>query len=217
MYPTAIRLSKASRRPLTPKRGNKDYYKGTRQAALPGGLRTGPPGKHIIGGKGSYRLLDTNVRVFVAPPFEHVRDSLVRVGFFPSLASSSPSPFSLPSYTTTTNTSANFGTQLKPYISRTLPPWHEPAPSWNVATLLEAGVRAPPERIPPGAIAKVRKAQVEDEEYVHASDEMGRATASGEAHDTADTQYDGSGGGEGRRTPKGLRLAAPQEVQPVQA
>lgn len=28
MFPTAIRLSKASRRPLTTKRGNKDYYKG---------------------------------------------------------------------------------------------------------------------------------------------------------------------------------------------
>jgi hypothetical protein len=28
MFPTLARLSKASRRPLTPKRGNKDYYKG---------------------------------------------------------------------------------------------------------------------------------------------------------------------------------------------
>jgi len=28
MFPTLVRLSKASRRPLTPKRGNKDYYKG---------------------------------------------------------------------------------------------------------------------------------------------------------------------------------------------
>ena len=28
MFPTVARLSKASRAPLTPKRGNKDYYKG---------------------------------------------------------------------------------------------------------------------------------------------------------------------------------------------
>ena len=28
MFPTFVRLSKASRLPLTPKRGNKDYYKG---------------------------------------------------------------------------------------------------------------------------------------------------------------------------------------------
>ena len=28
MFPTLARLSKASRLPLTPKRGNKDYYKG---------------------------------------------------------------------------------------------------------------------------------------------------------------------------------------------
>ena len=28
MIPTAVRLSKASRRALTPKRGNKDFYKG---------------------------------------------------------------------------------------------------------------------------------------------------------------------------------------------
>jgi large subunit ribosomal protein L41 len=28
MFPSLPRLSKASRRPLTPKRGNKDFYKG---------------------------------------------------------------------------------------------------------------------------------------------------------------------------------------------
>lgn len=28
MFPTLVRLSKASRLPLTPKQGNKDYYKG---------------------------------------------------------------------------------------------------------------------------------------------------------------------------------------------
>ncbi|KAI6043878.1 hypothetical protein EDC04DRAFT_2645827 [Pisolithus marmoratus] len=67
MFPTAARLSKASRRPLTPKRGNKDFYKGTRQAFLPGGHRTGAPGRFIIRGSGKYRLLDEKVRVFVAP------------------------------------------------------------------------------------------------------------------------------------------------------
>ncbi|KAI6148491.1 hypothetical protein BKA82DRAFT_992282 [Pisolithus tinctorius] len=71
MFPTAARLSKASRRPLTPKRGNKDFYKGTRQAALPGGHRTGAPGRFIVRGSGKYRLLDEKVRVFVAP---HVTD-----------------------------------------------------------------------------------------------------------------------------------------------
>ncbi|KAG6845083.1 hypothetical protein H0H87_000988 [Tephrocybe sp. NHM501043] len=93
MFPTLARLSKASRRPLTPKRGNKDYYKGmlrrtqlrklelklcglgTRQAFLPGGLRTGAPGKHVIGGKAKYRLLDEKVRVFVAPPIEEILSS----------------------------------------------------------------------------------------------------------------------------------------------
>ncbi|KAF8638434.1 hypothetical protein AX17_002216 [Amanita inopinata Kibby_2008] len=75
MFPTVARLSKASRRPLTPKRGNKDYYKGTRQAYLPGGLRTGAPGKHVVGGKSKYRLLDEKVRVFVAPPLEKINNS----------------------------------------------------------------------------------------------------------------------------------------------
>lgn len=88
MFPTAARLSKASRAPLTPKRGNKDYYKGlfvsiyhwfvltvwlgTRQAFLPGGHRTGAPGKHVIRGRAKYRLLDEKVRVFVAPPIEEI-------------------------------------------------------------------------------------------------------------------------------------------------
>ncbi|KAF8690947.1 hypothetical protein AX14_002874 [Amanita brunnescens Koide BX004] len=78
MFPTVSRLSKASRRPLTPKRGNKDYYKGTRQAYLPGGLRTGAPGKHVVGGKAKYRLLDEKVRVFVAPPLEKISNSLLK-------------------------------------------------------------------------------------------------------------------------------------------
>ncbi|EKM76678.1 hypothetical protein AGABI1DRAFT_115590 [Agaricus bisporus var. burnettii JB137-S8] len=75
MFSTVVRCSKASRRPLTPKRGNKDYYKGTRQAFLPGGHRTGAPGKHVIGGKAKYRLLDEKVRVFVAPPVAEIESS----------------------------------------------------------------------------------------------------------------------------------------------
>ncbi|KAG6824550.1 hypothetical protein H0H92_006494 [Tricholoma furcatifolium] len=75
MHPTIVRLSKASRRPLTPKRGNKDYYKGTRQAYLPGGLRTGAPGKHVVSGKAKYRLIDEQVRVFVAPPIQDILSS----------------------------------------------------------------------------------------------------------------------------------------------
>ncbi|EGO29521.1 hypothetical protein SERLADRAFT_378485, partial [Serpula lacrymans var. lacrymans S7.9] len=66
-HPTVVCLSKASRRALTPKRGNKDFYKGTRQAFLPGGHRTGAPGKHVIGGSAKYRLLDEKVRIFIAP------------------------------------------------------------------------------------------------------------------------------------------------------
>ena len=98
MFPTLARLSKASRLPLTPKRGNKDYYKGkltsamlsfllkdrlmapgTRQAYLPGGHRTGAPGKHVVRGKAKYRLLDENVRFFVAPPVEEINGSMVRL------------------------------------------------------------------------------------------------------------------------------------------
>ncbi|TFK19933.1 hypothetical protein FA15DRAFT_674016 [Coprinopsis marcescibilis] len=75
MFPTVARLSKASRAPLTGKRGNKDFYKGTRQAFLPGGHRTGAPGKHVVGGKAKYRLIDEKVRVFVAPPIQTIKNS----------------------------------------------------------------------------------------------------------------------------------------------
>ncbi|KAH8996707.1 hypothetical protein EDB92DRAFT_1841419 [Lactarius akahatsu] len=78
MFPTLARFSKASRLPLTPKRGNKDYYKGTRQAYLPGGRRTGAPGKHVVRGKAKYRLCDEKVRFFVAPPIEDIRSSPLR-------------------------------------------------------------------------------------------------------------------------------------------
>ncbi|PPQ74072.1 hypothetical protein CVT24_012942 [Panaeolus cyanescens] len=78
MFPTAARLSKASRAPLTPKRGNKDFYKGTRQAFLPGGHRTGAPGKHVVKGSAKYRLLDEKVRVYVAPPVEEIEASALK-------------------------------------------------------------------------------------------------------------------------------------------
>ena len=94
---TALVLSKASRRTLTPKRGNKDFYKGgfigsrviveqrmtpfvfagTRQAYLPGGLRTGAPGKHVVSGKAKYRLVDEQVRYFVAPSIEDLNNTPV--------------------------------------------------------------------------------------------------------------------------------------------
>ncbi|KAF6748103.1 hypothetical protein DFP72DRAFT_917535 [Ephemerocybe angulata] len=78
MHPSIVRLSKASRAPLTGKRGNKDFYKGTRQAYLPGGHRTGAPGKHVVGGSAKYRLIDEKVRVFVAPPIEEITTSALK-------------------------------------------------------------------------------------------------------------------------------------------
>ncbi|KAH6909293.1 hypothetical protein BKA70DRAFT_1278105 [Coprinopsis sp. MPI-PUGE-AT-0042] len=75
MFATAARCSKASRAPLTGKKANKDYYKGTRQAFLPGGHRTGAPGKHVVGGRAKYRLVDEKVRVYVAPPIEQIVSS----------------------------------------------------------------------------------------------------------------------------------------------
>ncbi|KAG9220593.1 hypothetical protein CCMSSC00406_0003692 [Pleurotus cornucopiae] len=75
MFATAIRCSKASRRPLTSKQANKDFYKGTRQAFLPGGHRTGAPGVHVVRGKAKYRLVDEKVRVFVAPPLAEIESS----------------------------------------------------------------------------------------------------------------------------------------------
>ncbi|KAF9528637.1 hypothetical protein CPB83DRAFT_854004 [Crepidotus variabilis] len=72
MIPTAVRCSKASRAALTPKRAGKDFYKGTRQAFLPGGPRTGAPGRHVVRGKAKYRLMDDKVRVYVAPTLEDI-------------------------------------------------------------------------------------------------------------------------------------------------
>ncbi|KAI0346359.1 hypothetical protein BDW22DRAFT_1352413 [Trametopsis cervina] len=78
MFPTLARLSKASRRSLTPKRGNKDFYKGTGQSTLPGGLRTGAPGEHVVKGKAKYRLVDEKVRYFVAPSIQAIEESPLR-------------------------------------------------------------------------------------------------------------------------------------------
>lgn len=68
----------ASRLPLTIKRGNKDFYKGTRQAYVPGGgHRTGPPGKHVVRGKAKYRIVDEQVRYFVGPGMESIEKCMV--------------------------------------------------------------------------------------------------------------------------------------------
>jgi len=97
MRPTLVALSKASRRPLTPKRGNKDYYKGTRQAFLPGGLRTGAPGEYFGRSKAQYRIVDEKVRYFVAPPIADIVNSplkpYVRTGTYFSEEEMEEQPF----------------------------------------------------------------------------------------------------------------------------
>ncbi|WVQ98439.1 hypothetical protein IAU59_005563 [Kwoniella sp. CBS 9459] len=78
MRPTSI-LAGASRLPLTPKRGNKDFYKGTGQSRVPGGgHRTGPPGVHVVRGKAKYRVLDEKVRVFVGPGAQTLEQTELR-------------------------------------------------------------------------------------------------------------------------------------------
>lgn len=74
---------------------------GTRQAFLPGGHRTGAPGKHVIGGKAKYRLIDEKVRVYVAPPIQDIIDSPVRL---PGTSRDAPAH-------------SFFTPQLKPYVS----------------------------------------------------------------------------------------------------
>lgn len=77
MRPTSS-LRGASRLPLTPKRGNKDFYKGTGQSYAPGGgQRTGPPGKFVVGGKAKYRIVDSKVRYFVGPGVDRIDSSMV--------------------------------------------------------------------------------------------------------------------------------------------
>lgn len=79
MIPTSVTRG-ASRLPLTTKRGNKDFYKGTRQAVTPGaGPKTGAPGKHVVRGKAKYRLLDDRVRIFVGPGIEQIERSTVSI------------------------------------------------------------------------------------------------------------------------------------------
>nr|GAT42429.1 predicted protein [Mycena chlorophos] len=73
MQPTAVRLRLQPRRPLLSFRANKDYYKGNRQSALPG-HRTGAPGVHVNRRVG-YKLLESRVRVFVAPPIQDILES----------------------------------------------------------------------------------------------------------------------------------------------
>ncbi|KAK7025147.1 hypothetical protein R3P38DRAFT_2952953 [Favolaschia claudopus] len=71
MHPSAIARSRfKGRRPLQSFMANKDYYKGNRQASLPG-HRTGAPGVHI-GKRPGYKLLESKVRVFVAPPIDQI-------------------------------------------------------------------------------------------------------------------------------------------------
>jgi len=54
-----------------------EEFIGTRQAFLPGGPRTGAPGRHVIRGRAKYRLVDEQVRVYVAPPIEEIESSSV--------------------------------------------------------------------------------------------------------------------------------------------
>lgn len=68
---------------------------GTRQAFLPGGRRTGAPGKHVVGGKAKYRLVDEKVRVYVAPPLAEIENSVVRPLHFNPLILFSEYPFVL--------------------------------------------------------------------------------------------------------------------------
>ncbi|WVW83479.1 hypothetical protein I302_105500 [Kwoniella bestiolae CBS 10118] len=78
MRPTSV-IAGASRLPLTPKRGNKDFYKGTGQSRVPGGgHRTGPPGVHVVKGKAKYRVLDEKVRIFVGPGAKVLEETELR-------------------------------------------------------------------------------------------------------------------------------------------
>lgn len=52
---------------------------GTGQSTLPGGLRTGAPGEHVVKGKAKYRLVDEKVRYFVAPSIQAIEESPVSI------------------------------------------------------------------------------------------------------------------------------------------
>lgn len=57
---------------------------GTGQSYVPGGgHRTGPPGKHVVRGKGKYRLVDEKVRYYVGPGTEALEAASTKgVSFF---------------------------------------------------------------------------------------------------------------------------------------
>ena len=67
---------------------------GTGAASLPGGHRTGAPGKHVVRGKAKYRLIDEQVRYFVAPSIEDIANSSVS-GLFPGCSSTGAYTFFL--------------------------------------------------------------------------------------------------------------------------
>ena len=64
---------------------------------MPGGHRTGAPGRFVIRGTSKYRLLDEKVRVFVGPSIEEITQSEVRIGPFtvliPQRMTDSPASF----------------------------------------------------------------------------------------------------------------------------
>lgn len=82
---------------------------GTGQAFLPGGPRTGAPGKHVIRGKAKYRILDEKVRVYVAPKIEDIVKCPVR----------------LPLDSLAIALGLSFDTQLKPYVALKVKVPHE--------------------------------------------------------------------------------------------
>ncbi|ORY23706.1 hypothetical protein BCR39DRAFT_548842 [Naematelia encephala] len=70
MRPSEVLLG-AMRLRWTTKMGNKHYFKGTRQAFVPGeGRRTGLPGKHSVKGRGKFQIDDHLVRYYVSPGAE---------------------------------------------------------------------------------------------------------------------------------------------------
>jgi len=75
-------------------------YQGTRQAYLLVVFELVLPGKHVIRGKAKYRLVDEQVRVFVAPSIEDIVNSEVVLCYY--------SPFGFESHAVL---------QLKPYVS----------------------------------------------------------------------------------------------------
>lgn len=51
---------------------------GNKTAYIPGGARTGAPGKHVIGGKAKFRIIDEKVRVYIAPPLEELDNTALK-------------------------------------------------------------------------------------------------------------------------------------------